>query len=140
VLAERQQAKFRAAAAALSALVVRFVVEVRWSQTIQRPERTVRLDELESEVFALRPARADAPADERLVQIELVEPARDDGEEFEYAVRRLCRSVSRCRRQLKFPPSVELVLEGQLQALPHDALNAEVIVAEHRRRRADRAG
>jgi hypothetical protein len=75
-LAERQRLRFLEAVEALTPKIRRFAVEVRWPPEIQRPERSILLDELEAEVFALIPPGSPASVTGRQVEMRLDVPNR----------------------------------------------------------------
>jgi hypothetical protein len=116
-LAATQRKPFRAAADTLSAQVRRFVVEVRWSPAIALPGASLLLDELESEIFALRPTSERAADAGLVVEITLVDP-EPEANDFAYGVQRLLRALRQWHRRL-IPPAVAYVQVGEYRyAIP----------------------
>lgn len=137
-LAKDQRTRFREAANELALLVRRFAVEVRWSPEIASPARNVPLDELESEIFALRPTSAAAAGAGLAVEIDLIDPT-PDRDDFDYGVRRLLRTLRQWDRRLLpdvqtrigIPPNTYIVPLGG--GSDPGKLNHEVLLAEYRR-------
>ena len=109
-LAASQRKRFRAAADELSARVRRFVVEIRWSPAIASPAAGLLLDEVESEIFALRPTSQRAADPGLAVEITLVDP-EPDADDFAYGVQRLLRAIRQWHRRL-IPPAVTYIHVG----------------------------
>lgn len=118
------------------------MVEVRWSRAIASPARSVLLDELESELFALHPTSGLAADLGLAVEIDLVDPT-PSASDFEYGVRRLLRVLRQWNRRL-IPCVVAYVGVGErryvipLGGAPDDPahperLNHETLIADFRR-------
>jgi hypothetical protein len=138
-LSKQQRTRFREAANELSLLVRRFVVELHWSPAIAGEARNVLLDELESEIFALRPTSAPATSQGLTLEIELVDPAPSQAD-FSYGVRRLLRGLRQWNRrlvpevhtQVRLGLHTYVLLIGGGETDP-ETLNHEVLLADYRR-------
>jgi hypothetical protein len=119
--------------------VRRFAVEVPWSPAIAGAARNVLLDELESEIFALRPTSALAADPGLAVEIDLVDP-RPSHDDFAYGVRRLLRALRQWNRRLVPGVQTQIGIGLHRYVLPLGAgetdptkLNHEVLLADYRR-------